>query len=130
LSSTKQDWTPEPWDWHVANDGCPGNITASASGAVVVVACPDVRLVCPNRETWDQQRKDHRRIVACVNALANIPDPAAYIARLMSIRVTIDTPNEVCDGRVTDTIGNLIQQYGQECLAWMVEPTPESEVKR
>ena len=40
---------------------------------------------------------------------------------LRKVQLTIDTPNEVCDGYVTDTIENLIDTYGPQCLEWGVE---------
>lgn len=38
--------------------------------------------------------------------------------RLRNVRITIDTPNEVCDGYVTGTIAEIEQRYGPEALGW------------
>lgn len=43
------------------------------------------------------------------------------IEKLKNIRITISTPNEICDGDVTLTIGEAIEQYGEESLKWTLD---------
>lgn len=44
----------------------------------------------------------------------------AEIEQLRAVVVSIDTPNDICDGIETDTLGALMKRYGEQCLAWVV----------
>lgn len=49
----------------------------------------------------------------------------AEVERLRSIKITIDTPNEVCDGYVHDTIANIVDSYGEDALTWIMDGADE-----
>lgn len=74
MSSTKQDWTPEPWQWMgVWPD------TAGWEGVCIRGGDDSEVLDFAAYEGFSIKERDARRTVACVNALAGIPDPAAYL---------------------------------------------------
>lgn len=47
------------------------------------------------------------------------------VARLRALKITVSTPNDVCDGDVHDTIDAIEKQYGPEALGWIVDLTAE-----
>lgn len=65
--------SPEPWRYH------PTDLHRES-----VIRARDCRVICrQEKNTIDEQREtDWLRAVACVNAMAGIPDPAAELARL------------------------------------------------
>lgn len=67
---------------------------------------------------------------AIANRLAALDkDATAALARaekaekerdeLRGVVVTVDTPNEVCDGTYAATLGTIIDAYGTEALGWL-----------
>ena len=83
--------TPEPWKalphesvvFIMAGEYANG--TAAASAATPCVGCCDRYCHGPLHEV--QANAD--RIVACVNAMAGIPDPAAEMARLRAVEAAL-----------------------------------------
>jgi hypothetical protein len=76
--------TPEPWKENKLEDGVffilaglYGQGEGPASAASPCVACVDYHCNGGNK----QAEANAARIVQCVNALAGIPDPAAFVAR-------------------------------------------------
>lgn len=49
--------------------------------------------------------------------------------RLRAVKITVDTPNDVCDGIVHDTIQNIERQYGAEALNWVCDLKQELDHK-
>lgn len=74
---SEQKWTKEPWDvhkWRICAGVESGNST----------------LVCDtawNKKTREvaANKANAARIVACVNALAGIPDPAAFVSHVAAM---------------------------------------------
>jgi len=50
--------------------------------------------------------------------IAACDEAAARITALEAVRITVDTPNEVCDGYQTGTIAEIEGQYGPDALFW------------
>jgi hypothetical protein len=71
--------TPEPW--HIQPDPWPPSIRAGKEGEEIAQA----KSPYTNPEYRTLERANGDRIVACVNALATIPDPAAYIKRMRDV---------------------------------------------
>lgn len=75
-----QEWTAEPWEYYAG-----GGITAG-NRVVAIMGLPD-------EPTSDTNTANAARIVACVNALAGVEDPAAYIASLLdALSIKQDMP--------------------------------------
>ena len=62
-----------------------------------------------------------------------MPDELAQLRadneRLRAVKITVDTPNDVCDGIVHDTIQNIERQYGAEALNWVCDLKQELDHK-
>lgn len=86
---TDQNWTAEPWALKSLQPN---------ESAIVIVALADETLIADWRwtdtkyeETGDWIRPaDAHRIVSCVNACANIPDPAAFVAAVEKLTGVCD----------------------------------------
>ena len=78
-----QKWTQEPWSLAIPTGGKPDR--------GICISCPDGALATIHRES-DSYFADPtgtangHRIVACVNALAGIADPAAFMAAVRELR--------------------------------------------
>ena len=68
----EQDWTPEPWVQTFDTIRCDGKYVASTIPPKAEIAGPDA----------ERHIRDAARIVACINALAGVADPAAELALL------------------------------------------------
>lgn len=86
-------WAPEPWQFNgVSNDGCPCNITATLSdGRYTAILIPAYdQLHHSEREWWwPVCVATTARAVACVNAMAGIPDPAAFVEEAKALRTQV-----------------------------------------
>lgn len=135
-------YTPEPWKKLGYKDGvcfvmagCYARGTAPASGATPCIACLDGASLGFG---YEQNEANGERIVACVNALANIPDPAAYIKAmrdaLANVRKAVELIRHV--ETLTNQGGDQLDDATRlldDVLAWDAPrtlSTPESEVKR
>ena len=146
LSSTKQDWTPEPWQtgredgqsYH-GHSGEPFSSIYRQDDDERMPLTPDgfggltrVPLRIAYIEGKDVPRKEEkanaRRIVACVNALATIPDPAAYIKAAKDL-------HEAAEAYYRHPLSVPRHAYakwsalGDAIAALRTLSTPESEVK-
>ena len=101
---SEQDWTEEPWHtkdvfgfgYLFDKDGHRIAITSAVyEEAEVVETNPDTGLVT-RQYSWPSlpALANARRIVACVNALADVYDPETYVARLLARIAELEAPLE------------------------------------
>lgn len=60
------------------------------------------------------------RADAAEAALAAREVEVGRLREIAAVSVVVETPNEVCDGRVMGPLSELIVQYGFECLKWII----------
>lgn len=70
--------TPEPWE--ARRDPCHFHTLSSIYGHTHNRSVAEI-----GGETFDEQADNTARIVACVNALAGVDDPAAFMAKVREI---------------------------------------------
>lgn len=58
-------------------------------------------------------------------ALARAEKAEAELQILQAVPISIDTPNEVCDGIVSAPVGQIIADYGVEALGWIMDASKE-----
>lgn len=132
--------TPEPWKKWVYKDGVcfvmAGGYargTAPASPVTPCIACLDGAVLGFG---YEQNEANGDRIVACVNALAGIPDPAAYIKAMREVceaQIAADDAidaYEKNDDLDPEILGAALKRRRQAIDAYRTLSTPESEVKR
>ncbi len=89
----EQNWTKEPWNAldDRPNDKLAGFVVMDSMGFMVA----DCNIFGPgHNEENDRNRANHRRIVACVNALAGVADPEAFmkaVQRLTDVAIAGDS---------------------------------------
>jgi len=83
--TVKQAWTQEPWtvfDYYTVKDSVTGKFFDTCLVCSHIKGEPYITLCSTDPTlTHEQQLANVERIAACVNALANIPDPAAFVER-------------------------------------------------
>jgi len=72
----QQTWTPEPWRWSSEYQSRQGDDTWSliGNGGYGILSCDGLA-----NSPQANNAADADRLVACVNAMANVPDPAAFV---------------------------------------------------
>lgn len=73
-------WTKEPWESFEAS-----GVTAVQQAGVFTPPVISWQGFDDSDRTIEEHRANARRIVACVNALAGIPDPAAFMAEVREV---------------------------------------------
>jgi hypothetical protein len=95
-NATAPDWTPEPWYAHGA----------------------DIRTNADERvNIYDHDPSNRERIVACVNALAGIPDPAAFVKQAKEAAAAVQAERERCLAWVEQLIKDnydIIRRHGPD----------------
>lgn len=91
MEQSEKKWTPEPWVFNGKSpDGCTYNVISApigSPGGIHVVLGNHEALAYKNTHLQDRIAADFARATACVNALAGIADPAAFIERARAIEV-------------------------------------------
>jgi hypothetical protein len=83
---SEQKHTPEPWEYWNERSGEENTFNIQCVRGDIVAICDD---------HWDRRGDDTNeanaaRIVACVNALDGIPDPAAFVERARAVEAERD----------------------------------------
>jgi hypothetical protein len=110
--------TPEPWGETQHPEAFPFRI-------VPVDCCGNARSDGPIGDVWKDA--DRQRIVQCVNALAGIPDPAAFVARARGQEAAIAELQEmvnVCEmdrNRALAQAAAAVQAERERCIALIDE---------
>lgn len=85
-----QAWTAEPWSWEPYDGEGPSVKAGPYFVAVATGHAPVGTQEEACGDTGDASQANAARIVSCVNAMAGIPDPAAYRAAVKRLLAAID----------------------------------------
>lgn len=113
---SESKWTPTPWRVGASSGGYmkdfPGHVVDQPGERLVANTC-GYSTNTDNGEHVDENHANAERIVACVNALAGVGDPQAFVEAASKAMAALDA-----FARVADVMDFYVEHAYPECVSY------------